>query len=73
MREETNINPPWIEYPGSEPMWGGWRQGTSEAWLLESWLPFWKALAPREREEYLKIWPPPTEDWDYYLNVAWVD
>ena len=70
--EKFQINPPWIEYPDNDPTWGGWRQGVSEAWLLEVWLPFWRGLSPEERARYLQKWPPPTDDWDFYLNVAWI-
>ncbi|RKH39309.1 hypothetical protein [Corallococcus sicarius] len=63
--------PPWIEYPDEEPWWGGWRQGTSEAWLLRTWLPFWQALGDTAKEEYLQRWPPPTEDWRIQVTVYW--
>lgn len=68
----SNIKPPWILYPGSDPVWGGWRQGISEAWFLEKWLPFWKSLSPEDRESYLKKWPPPDDEWNIYLTVYWV-
>jgi hypothetical protein len=71
-KEENAINPPWVEFPGSDPIWGGWRQGVSEAWLLETWLPFWKSLSAEKRRHYLEEWPPPTAEWDFYLNVAWL-
>jgi hypothetical protein len=70
---EYKVNPPWIEYPNSEPIWSGWRQGTSENWLHENWLPFWRALSEEERRSYLQKFPPPTDDWAFYLNVAWVN
>ncbi|MET0390758.1 MAG: hypothetical protein ABW321_32595 [Polyangiales bacterium] len=50
--------PPWITYPHSEPEWGGWRQGVSEVWLHQVWLPFWRGLSEAERGEYLTRWPP---------------
>ena len=65
------LNPPWVEYPGSEPSWVGWRQGTSEAWLVKVWFPFWLALSGEERGSYLEKWPPPNDDWVFYLTVAW--
>jgi hypothetical protein len=65
-------SPPWIEYPGSDPVWGGWRQGISEAWLKDMWLPFWRSLDVPMREAYLKTWSPPDEQWRTYLMVFWV-
>ena len=64
--------PPWIRYPGESPYWGGWRQGGSEAWLHDTWLPFWRALSAPEREAYLDRWPPPDDDWRAYLEQHWV-
>lgn len=64
--------PPWIEYPGYDPLWGGWRQGISEAWLLDKWLPFWKSLDAVKREAYLQKWPPPDDLWRTYVTVYWV-
>jgi hypothetical protein len=60
--------PPWKRYKGAEATWGGWRQGTSEAWWLSVWLPFWSSLSPEERVRYLKQWPPPDEEWDRLLR-----
>jgi hypothetical protein len=65
------VQPPWIEYPDSEPAWGGWRQGTSEAWLHDVWLPFWRRLPSADRAAYLKRWPPPNEDWELYVTRFW--
>ncbi len=65
------IRPPWHEYPGSEPSWGGWRQGTGEAWLRDVWLPFWKPLSPEGRDAYLARWPPPDDEWSYYVKFLW--
>lgn len=59
--------PPWLAYPGSEPTWSGWRQGVSEAWLLERWLPFWGRLSEGERQAYLERFIPPDPQWH-----AWV-
>lgn len=68
---QSHVLPPWIEYPNSEPTWGGWRQGTSEAWLRDVWLPFWKHLTPEDRNAYLKQWPPPNDEWHLYLTHFW--
>ncbi|EMN00882.1 hypothetical protein LEP1GSC021_4616 [Leptospira noguchii str. 1993005606] len=61
------VQPPWIEYPESDPTWGGWRQGESENWFCNVWLPFWERLKPKERILYLKNWTPP-KDWNLYLT-----
>jgi hypothetical protein len=66
------VRPPWIEYPHSEPAWGGWRQGPSEAWLRDVWLPFWKRLSRDDRGAYLEQWPPPTDEWMLYVNHIWI-
>jgi hypothetical protein len=67
----TELQPPWIVYPDSDPYWGGWRQGYSEAWLVDQWLPFWRALDKGGRLSYLERWPPPSEEWRTYLLVFW--
>lgn len=68
---KDKIEPPWIQYPNTEPWWGGWRQGESEEWLLRGWLPFWRGLDEDARAEYLRQWPPPDDDWKTYLTVFW--
>ncbi|CAN5388943.1 hypothetical protein BH10ACI1_BH10ACI1_00020 [soil metagenome] len=68
---EHEIKPPWIEYPGSDPVWAGWRQGFSEQWFHEKWLPFWQNLSPEECRQYLRKHPPPNDEWDFYLHTAW--
>jgi hypothetical protein len=65
------VRPPWVQYPDTEPWWGGWRQGTSEEWLQRTWLPFWRSLSDANREAYLQRWPPPTDDWRTYVTVFW--
>jgi hypothetical protein len=65
------VQPPWIQYPDNEPTWGGWRQGASEAWLLDTWLLFWKQLTPEEQSAYLKLYPPPDDEWLLYLTHFW--
>jgi hypothetical protein len=69
--QNESLVPPWIRYPGHEPWWGGWRQGESEVWLLEEWLPFWRSLSEIERGQYIARWIPPDEDWHEYLTVHW--
>jgi hypothetical protein len=69
--QQPEPQPPWIAYPGNDPTWGGWRQGDSEAWLLQQFLPFWRGLNADQRGAYLERWPPPDEDWRTYLTVYW--
>ena len=69
--KSQGLSPPWIEYPGNDPLWGGWRQGISEAWLRDKWLPFWRSLDGSEREAYLQRWPPPDDQWLTYLTIFW--
>jgi len=66
-----DIPPPWIAYPGQDPWWGGWRQGESEAWLHEEWLPFWRTLDAEARDHYLNRWKPPACEWAEYLSHHW--
>lgn len=68
----TIVEAPWEKYPGKDPWWGGWRQGFSEAWLHETWLPFWRALSDGERSRFLELNPPPTDDWLEYLTKHWL-
>jgi len=65
------LQPPWEAFPGSDPMWGGWRQGVSEAWLRDRFLPFWRGLDGDGRRAYLDRWPPPTDLWRIYLTKFW--
>jgi hypothetical protein len=72
MIKSTDISPPWIQVSGVDPWWGGWHQGTSEAWLHERWLPFWRALDVDARRAYLLRWVPPSADWAEYLEKHWI-
>ena len=69
--DARELEPPWSAYPGQPPWGGGWRQGASEDWLHEQWLPFWQTLDAAAREAYLVRWPPPDEDWREYLMHHW--
>jgi hypothetical protein len=76
MQRGEEVVPPWIMYPdcdfeGLGPMWGGWRQGSGEPWLLDIWFPFWKKLSDEEKDEYMRKWSPPSELWDEYLRNYW--
>ncbi|WP_081605107.1 hypothetical protein [Leptospira alstonii] len=70
-RPKFEMRPPWIEYPESYPSWSGWRQGESESWLRNVWLPFWEGLGSEERSRYLEDWAPPDGDWNLYLTHYW--
>lgn len=70
-----SIEPPWVRFPGCGemgPIWGGWRQGYGEQWLHETWLPYWRSLAPEERRAYLSQNPPPSPEWIEYLEGVWL-
>jgi hypothetical protein len=66
------VDPPWVEFPGSDPILGPWRQGYGEAWLLNEFLPFWRGLTPDDRVLYLEKWPAPSPEWEEYLNIHWL-
>ena len=70
MTDQTPL-PPWQAYPATEPFWSGWRQGNSEGWLHEVWLPFWRSLDAKEREAFLLRHPPPDDDWRSYMLTYW--
>jgi hypothetical protein len=67
----SEVSPPWVKFPGNDPWWGGWRQGVSEAWLQEVWLPFWRSKTREEQELYLREWIPPSEEWRQYVLEHW--
>lgn len=71
MAGDSQVKPPWIQYPGNDTLWGGWRQGVSEEWLLNTWRPFWLSLSRDERDSYLQRWPPPDEQWRAYVTTGW--
>jgi hypothetical protein len=64
----ARIRPPWEQFKGSDPTWSGWRQGISEAWLLDTWRPFWQGLSADARARYLQTWPPPDAEWEERLR-----
>ena len=69
------LDPPWIAFPQSGdmgPIWGGFRQGNGEEWLVHTWLPYWRRLSPEERARYLEAHPPPSEDWRLYVEKVWL-
>jgi hypothetical protein len=60
-------NPPWIEFPGEDFYWKGWRKGSGEPWLLSVFLPFWNKATSAERLAYLAKWPPHDEEWALWI------
>jgi hypothetical protein len=68
----VSVPPPWIQFPQQPPTWGGWRQGRAQAWLLQTWLPFWSRLAPADRTAYLAVHPAPDTDWELYVMRLWL-
>lgn len=64
----AEIPPPWVVYPHAETWWGGWRQGTSEYWLYDIWLPFWRGLDVNAKEAYLAKWNV-TDEWRENLSA----
>ena len=75
MRNEKEIEPPWVKYPGYSPGDGFWRQ-SGELWIQNIWEPYWKSLNPTEQNEYLKKWAVPNKWRDYYFNPdfhAWLE
>lgn len=74
-QNQTSANPlepepPWRKYPGEETFWGGWRQGHSEAWLKDIWLPFWSSLTHEDRLAYLEKWNAP-DQWREHILKYW--
>ncbi len=63
---------PYDAFPGTEPWSGAWRQGLSEHWLCERFLPYWRSVSPEVRKRRLSQSLPPTDDWRDYLTELWV-
>lgn len=70
MAADERPAPPWLEYPGSEPTWDGWRQGYSQAWF-EALAAILARTGPTNHAAYLADRPPPDEDWTWYVREAW--
>lgn len=47
--------PPWIVFPDLHPNAPA-TQGFEEAYIDLEWLPFWRSLDDRQREDYLRRW-----------------
>jgi hypothetical protein len=59
--------PPWIEFPNEAFYWGGWKQGSGEVWMLSIWIPFWLTKDSIQRAAYLTKWPPPDDEWAWWI------
>jgi hypothetical protein len=66
-----DIEPPWIQFNSTPPWHSGWRQGNADYWLGYIWMPFWLELTEEQRQEYLRKYPPPDEEWHEYLMEKW--
>ncbi len=71
VKHDENPSPPWVKYPDKEPYWGGWRQGESEHWLLNVWLPFWQKLTETEQQTFFENYPPPNDEWRDHILKHW--
>jgi hypothetical protein len=64
----TDPNPPWYEFPGEAFYWGGWKQGSGQVWMSSVFVPFWLAATPEQRKAYLTKWPPPDDEWQFWVS-----
>ena len=64
---QTEVRPPWVEYPGVPPGDFFWREA-GEPWKTRIWEPYYNALGEPEQAAYLERWKVP-EDW----NLAYFD
>jgi ribA/ribD-fused uncharacterized protein len=58
--------PPWIQFPGSERYWGGWRQGNAEPYF-NAWNLWYAGLSAQGILKYKQIYPEP-EEWRGFLS-----
>ncbi len=56
LQSGAEIEPPWIAFSESEPYWGGWRQGYSQVWFFNIWIPIWSKRTAEDRRAYLDKW-----------------
>ena len=66
---KNEIEPPWVAFPGYPPGDGFWRQ-SGENWLRYIWEPYWNALSPERKKEYLEKWMVPKEWHDFYFDQS---
>ncbi len=66
----TEIQPPWIAFPGHPPRTFFWREA-GQPWLDQVWRPFWANLSPAEQAAYLAKFVPPREWVDGFFDASW--
>ncbi len=54
----TEIEPPWVAYPGFPPGDFFWRDA-GEPWMVHVWEPYWRSLDQQRQAEYLLRWKVP--------------
>lgn len=59
--------PPWIVFPGMEPVDLRATQGVEEVWVTEKWWPFWMALSEIDKKSYLQSWQC-TDEWRDWIE-----
>ncbi len=64
---QAQPQPPWVRCPGEISSWAGWKQGAGYTWMLSVFMPFWRAADAAQRETYLAQWPPPGDDWRWWI------
>lgn len=60
--------PPWEVFPNTFQGSPRWNQGAEEDYGAKTWLPFWKDLSDKEKDEYLVKFNCPTE-WREWLKT----
>jgi hypothetical protein len=58
MKNNQEIEPPWVKYPDYPPGDGFWRQA-GEPWFALVWRPYWESLNAQEQDDYLNRWNVP--------------
>ena len=65
----SEIEPPWIVFPSSEPWY--FNQGHNEDWQMNIFIPFWNRLSREEQIAYVEKWEAPPSWHDTLLNPSW--
>lgn len=63
----SEISPPWIQFPEYPPAASFWRR-EGESWALIVWLPYWSQLSDSERQNLLDQYEAPEEWRDFYTK-----
>jgi hypothetical protein len=59
---------PWQEYPDYKPHSMGFRMGGGEDYI-QDWWKFWDGLKHTEKEKFVALNPPPSEEWKTYCPL----